>query len=138
MEGPFIVLLPLWIVFSLGAWALILDWMLVAWVGLTAAVLGPAQPRAGWKHRVVSGLIGVGLMVSALSIARVTHVFFPSSRPGLAAAALGGIAIIIGVSARGISRLKRSTVLLTGLTAIAVFALHYTSLGMAMLSWYMD
>ncbi len=139
MQGPLIVLVPVWIILSFGAYAIIFDWMLVTWIGLLVAVLGAAQRGVGWMHRVVSGLIGVTLVAGALTISRTYDLLMPfSARPALAAAALGGGAVIVGVSVRRVSLRKRVTMVLTGLTAIAIFAWHYTSVGMAMLSWFMD
>ena len=138
IDAPFIAFVPLWVGLSLGALAMIFDWMLVTWVGLTALVLGPAQRGAGWKHRVVSGLIGVALVVSALTTSRIGMLLSPDRGIGLAPAALGSIATIIGVSVRGVSGRVRATIVLIGLIAIAIFAWHHTPIGLAMLSWYMD
>jgi hypothetical protein len=142
MDGPFILLVPLWVLLGLGAWAMMFDWMLVAWVGMAAAVLGSAQRGAGWKHRLASSVIGAAIAIIAIAGFRTRQelgpVFSPEPGKGLTAVALGGIAVIIGLGVRGVSGRSRIAMVLAGLIAIAIFAWHQTPTGLAMIYWYMD
>ncbi|GIH02578.1 hypothetical protein Rhe02_06450 [Rhizocola hellebori] len=142
IDGPFIFLMPLWVVLSFGAWALIFDWMLVGWLGVTALLLGLTQRGAGWRSRATSGLIGAAVVAIALQGLGVRIGLGSGSSPyqgmGLATAVLGGVAIIAGVSMRGISRRSRVLVLLTGLAAVTIYFWNQTPMGIDMITWYMD
>lgn len=140
MDGPFIVLVPLWVALMLGAWAVIFSSMLLTWIGLTAAVLAAAERRADRRFREILGIAGLVVVVAGIANGYVGLLQVSDSPVdrGLASAGLGAVAVLVGFGARGLTRRRRAIVVLTGLAAIAIFAWHQTPTGEAMLNWHLD
>lgn len=142
-EGAFVVLWPLWIVISIGAWVFVVNLALAFWLGITTAVVGATQRAARRAERVMTALLGAVITTLAFLVfanpfpyVHVPHyVYVPH---GLAPAILGAIAVLFGIAARRLTRRMRIVIVLAGLGAIGIFASYFTELGAAMLQWHSD
>ncbi|MFF5228694.1 hypothetical protein [Dactylosporangium sp. NPDC000521] len=129
----FVVLLPLILVLTLGAYvALAGGWLLAASIGLAGAAVGVGLRRL-W-------LAGAGLALAATALLAVTVADLPlfNADPGYGAALLGTTAVALGLWSRTLTRWQRRRLLTIGLAAAAVLAAHHTTLGAAMHAWYLD
>ncbi len=144
MDGPFVVLIPLWVILTVLSWAVIVSYLLVTWIGIATLIAGTARRRIGAKHRIISALIGVTIMAAAITVGEAGRSmgWIPASvrlmDEGLTTAVVGALALVFAFSARGLARRRRITVIVIGLTAIAIHAWHYTEIGQAMLNWHLD
>jgi hypothetical protein len=138
VDGPWIVLIPLWVLLSLGAGAAVVGGpYLVSSVGLAGLLAGPAQRRRTGRHRAAAALGGLAVLVAAQ--------FVLSGRGhqddlgnGIAGAVLGAGAIVLAVAGRGIRGRVRFGLALIGAAAIGILAVDHSAMGPPMLSWFLD
>ena len=138
-EGTWAVLQPLWIALHLSSYTVVMGSFLVAWIGISTAVLGPLQRGATGKQRFLTTLLGV----ATIAFGPALWVILPMSGQsavdgGLTTAIVGTIAVVTAINARGLTRRSRVAALTLGFAGIAIFVFHLTALGRAMFSWLLD
>ncbi|WP_020519679.1 hypothetical protein [Catelliglobosispora koreensis] len=144
MDGPFVVLIPLWVLLMMGAWAVIMSWLMVTWMGIATLIAGTARRRTGARYRVVTALIGIAVAAAAITLGNAGRELgwipdtFRLMDEGMTAAFIGVLAIIFGFGASGLNKRRRVIAIVIGLLAIGIHAWHYTEIGQAMLNWHLD
>lgn len=141
VDGPFVVLIPLWVALSLGAWAALIGPLMSTFVAFVATLVNPKYMGASRFQRVVWAVLGAALLmiITVLTfLSDLVPVLRYAIDRGLSAGLYGCLTVLAAVALRGLSRRRRMALVLVGLGGIAVFVTHQTAVGEAMLSWYLD
>jgi len=106
MDGPFVVLMPLWIALSLGAWAVLIGSLLLPFMGFTAAVVSSKHLGAHGLRRWAWTAFGLVLtrVVARFALVDISGDawnFYYGIDKGLTAAGLGGLTLLAGLGCPG-------------------------------------